>query len=179
VQIYTRQGDKGTTRLAGGDSVSKTHQRLETFGTLDELNAHLGVVRAVNERPDIETILVRVQELLFEVGGQLANPKSEDSRVTEEDVEYLEREIDSAMDQCPELKVFVLPGGTPCAAHLHVARTVCRRAERQLAALAEEIEVAEALQSFVNRLSDLLFALARLANASAGIDDVKWVPRDV
>jgi len=176
-RIYTRTGDAGTTRLSDGSEVPKTHPRLEACGTLDELNSHLGVVRAVNQDPEMDALLARIQLLLFEVGSDLASPKPAALHVTEEDVAWLEQEIDRATGECPPLKAFVLPGGTLAASHLHVARTVCRRAERLIVALAEAVPMHPPVLRFVNRLSDLLFALARLANTRAGAREVLWKPR--
>jgi len=176
-RIYTRGGDKGRTRLIGGVEVPKTHRRIEAIGAVDELSAHLGVVRALNEDARIEVILAGVQALLFELGADLAAPEATTERLTDGDVVALERHIDAATDECPPLKTFILPGGTLVAAQLHVARTVCRRAERAIVALSEEAPVGPVALRFMNRLSDLLFALARAANARAGRGDTPWTPR--
>ena len=175
--IYTRSGDDGTTRAHGGPRIGKNHPRVEACGAVDELNASLGVVRSVNTDPVIEDALSHVQPLLLELGAELASWQAGQTRLAGEDVAWAEQQIDAATAACPTLAAFVVPGGVAAACHLHVARTVCRRAERRIASLAEEAQVSATAMQFVNRLSDLLFARARLANARAGVPDVEWTPR--
>lgn len=164
--IYTGGGDKGTTSLVGGQRVSKTHQRLETYGTIDELNSFIGFLMvAVSEEKDKEFLLF-VQHKLFTVGSYLAtNPETTEfkveSRVTPESIERIEREIDRLDESLPKMKRFLLPGGSESSARAHLCRTVCRRAERQIYRLAETSPVEEPLLKFMNRLSDYLFVLAR------------------
>jgi len=180
VKIYTRTGDKGTTGLFGGGRVPKSHPRVAAYGDVDELNSVLGLVRATG--PDLfDTELERIQRDLFSIGGHLATPEPEKVRaalakaeLSEARIEELERLIDAADEQLPALRAFVLPGGTLKAAHLHVARTVCRRAERHVVALAADEEIPTLFVGYLNRLSDLLFTWARLANAREGRGDITW-----
>jgi cob(I)alamin adenosyltransferase len=171
-RIYTRQGDGGTTRLLGGERVSKADERVEACGTIDELNSQIGLVRTTVADPWIDGILEKVQNLLIELGSELASPEAGESAIiVDEDVVEIEDAIDKASAACPPLCAFILPGGSASAAHLHVARAVCRRTERRLAALSVSSTVRPTAQAFVNRLSDLLFALARLANVRSGVPD--------
>ena len=178
-RIYTRTGDRGRTRLATGAPVPKSHPRVEAYGAVDELNAEIGVARTqLAAAPDLDAILARVQNDLFDLGADLATParEQEDLRVLAGQVERLEGEIDRLNGELEPLTSFVLPGGSPAAAALHVARTVCRRAERRAVQLGEAGEhlSPEALK-YLNRLSDLLFVAARFANGK-GADDVLWRP---
>jgi cob(I)alamin adenosyltransferase len=181
LKIYTKTGDKGDTGLFGGQRVRKDHIRVETYGTVDELNAALGVARALKAPPAIDGLLATVQNLLFELGAQLATPpdkKKQPRGVTEADIKLMEDAIDRAEAELSPLKSFILPGGQPLAAALHLARGVCRRAERLCVTLrAEEPETAETCVIFLNRLSDLLFVYARDANHLAGTSDVAWEAR--
>ena len=177
MKIYTRTGDDGTTGLLGGGRVSKSEQRLAAYGTIDEFNAVLGVARAADLSPRCGEILLRLQGELFHLGAELATPP--DSRSTadglqDEVVAALEAEIDALEKDLPPLKAFILPGGTSAAAALHLARCVCRRAERELVTLAEREPVRPLVLQYVNRLSDLLFVMARTANSEADVEDVEW-----
>jgi cob(I)alamin adenosyltransferase len=166
-RIYTRGGDAGETSLGDGSRVSKLDPRIGAFGTVDELNSHLGVVLADPELPaSFRPPLERIQNELFDLGADLSVPLEVEGRlrVTQEQVDELERLCDAFNDPLPELKSFVLPGGTRAAAQLHVARTVCRRAEREALAAAQAVEVSQLALVYLNRLSDLLFILARAAN---------------
>jgi cob(I)alamin adenosyltransferase len=183
-RIYTRTGDDGTTALASGERRMKNDLRVETYGTVDETNAAIGVARAAldGSDPTLEAILFRIQNDLFDLGADLATPadapRGEGAlRVVQSQVERLEREIDELNARLDPLKSFVLPGGTPAAAALHLARTISRRAERQMVALsaASGERVDDPAMRYVNRLSDLLFVAARVANAN-GAKDVLWVP---
>ncbi|WP_067507787.1 cob(I)yrinic acid a,c-diamide adenosyltransferase [Actinoplanes sp. TFC3] len=181
-RIYTRTGDAGSTRLGNNEVAAKTDNRIVAYADVDECNAALGVALALGHlAPDIRSILTAVQNDLFDVGADLCNPLSEDPpypplRIQESYVTRLEEWCDEYNEQLPALDSFVLPGGTPGAALLHVARTVARRAERSAWSLIEDDgDRTPALPAkYLNRLSDLLFILARTANGSAG--DVKWVP---
>jgi cob(I)alamin adenosyltransferase len=177
-KIYTRGGDAGETSLGDGARVSKLDPRIEAFGTVDELNALLGVVLA-GECPDaIRETLDRVQNELFDLGADLSVPLVRDDRlrVTDAQVAALERDCDRFNEGLPELRSFVLPGGGPAAARLHVARTVCRRAEREALEASHAHDVNPAVLRYLNRLSDLLFILARAANAADGRDESLWRP---
>ena len=181
-RIYTKTGDGGETRLASGATVSKTDPRVEAYGSVDELNGVLGVARLHSGQNDrIDAMLARIQNELFDLGADLATPhdpppKWEALRVLDGQVERLEQEIDWMNESLKALDSFILPGGSPLSAHLHLARTVCRRAERD-AVRANEAgrDISPVAIRYLNRLSDHLFVAARRANAN-GADDVKWVP---
>jgi cob(I)alamin adenosyltransferase len=179
-RIYTRTGDKGTTALADGQRRSKADLRVETYGTVDETNACIGMAR-LHSQGSLDAMLGAIQNDLFDLGADLATPPTpeplpyEPLRIVASQVERLERDIDALNAAIPPLKSFVLPGGSPAAAALHLARTVCRRAERHAVALAEAEPVNPAALAYLNRLSDLLFILARLAN-DGGRADVLWKP---
>lgn len=179
-KVYTRTGDKGTTRLVGGQAVSKDDARIEAYGTVDELNAILGLVRVTHGRTDrLDGILQRIQNDLFNVGSDLAT-RSADRwegmfRVGAEDVTTLEGWIDDLNGDLAPLKEFILPGGGPVGAQLHQARTVCRRAERRVVTLmALEDDVGGGVLTYLNRLSDLLFVLGRWAAKELGEPEVYW-----
>ena len=177
MKIYTRTGDKGETGLRGGVRVKKHDPRIEAYGTVDELNAVLGVVRAVHPSQRVDQMLEHIQNELFGVGAELATPASKEShagRIEESHVERLEEMIDLCEAELAPLKNFILPGGCVSASQLHHARTVCRRAERCVVELAETEAVSPQIIVYLNRLSDLLFVLARFENARAGVPDVKW-----
>ena len=175
-KIYTRGGDAGETSLGDGSRVSKLDGRIVAFGTVDELNAALGVVVAGECPTEIRDVLVRVQNELFDLGADLSVPLEHEDRLrtTQEQVDELEADCDRFNAQLPELKSFVLPGGTPTAARLHVARTVCRRAEREAIEASAAHELNPLALVYLNRLSDLLFILARAANA--GEEEPLWRP---
>ena len=178
MKIYTRTGDTGTTGLFGAGRVSKNHPRIEAYGTVDELNAVIGVAR-VSSFSDgkMDDLLASIQEELFTVGADLATPLDSDvvvERVTDAEVSEIEAAIDAAEAQLEPLKAFILPAGSPLASSLHVARTVCRRAERRVVELAASESLNKTVAVYLNRLADLLFVLARLANARAGTGDVLW-----
>lgn len=181
-RIYTRTGDAGRTRLADGSEVSKTDARVEAYGAVDETNACIGVARLHTAGdPELDAMLQRIQNDLFDLGADLARPHvdGEDPakvlRTTQGQVDRLEAEIDSVNAALSPLTSFVLPGGSPAAAGLHLARTICRRAERLAVGLAAQVEVNPAALKYLNRLSDLLFVAARRANKD-GAQDVLWVP---
>jgi cob(I)alamin adenosyltransferase len=174
-RIYTRGGDRGETSLGDGTRVPKVDCRIGAFGTVDELNSHVGVVLAGELPDDIRAVLARVQNELFDVGADLSVPfgVTDRLRVTQEQIETLENDCDRFNTALPELTSFVLPGGTETAARLHVARAVCRRAERDALAAAEELDINHLVLVYLNRLSDLLFILARTA---AGGGEPLWKP---
>ncbi len=181
-RIYTRGGDKGETSLGSGERVAKHDPRVAAYGTVDEANATVGLVRLhLEKESEADEILARVQNDLFDLGADLCRPEDGEPsdppplRVTAGQVERLEAEIDRVNADLAPLTSFVLPGGTPAAAHLHLARTVARRAEREMTALAENEPVNPQAVRYMNRLSDLLFVLARALN-DGGAQDVLWVP---
>jgi len=178
-RIYTRAGDDGSTGLGFGGRVAKDALRVECYGTVDELNSCLGAARAAGMPVELEPDLARIQNELFHLGSDLCVPEAEKERhpvprIEERHVAALEALIDRWNEALPPLENFVLPGGTPAAAALHVARTVCRRAERLLVALARQEAVGPATLPYLNRLSDALFVLARAANRLGGRPDVLW-----
>ena len=170
MKIYTRTGDRGETSLFGGARVAKNDPRIEVYGTIDELNSFAGVARASWPSSPIDAQLARIQSDLFDIGAHLASPGS--TRFTGADparIAELESAIDAMESELQPLRNFILPGGCAAAAHLHVARTVCRRAERLVVALRDEPSIV-----YLNRLSDYLFVAARYANLKHGVDDVSW-----
>ncbi len=183
MKIYTKTGDRGDTGLFGGERVPKSDLRVEAYGDVDELDSVLGVVRTLELDADVDELVGRIQCELFDVGAELATAPGEEAKllsppVGDAEIARLEEAIDRAVVELPELASFILPGGSPAAAHLHVARCVCRRAERHVVALAGTQSVRPEVIRYLNRLSDLLFTWARLANHRAGVDDVPWVGRD-
>jgi cob(I)alamin adenosyltransferase len=182
MKIYTKAGDRGETGLFGGGRVAKDDLRVEAYGTVDELNAALGAVRALAPHPEIDAHLARVQAEIFAVGADLATPVEARARGSLPPVEgawvaALEGAMDRWDAELPPLTAFVLPGGTAVAAALHQARATCRRAERRVVALSHHADVDPAVLVYLNRLSDFLFMAARLACARAGAPEVVWSPR--
>ena len=181
MKIYTKTGDTGETGLFGGGRVAKDDIRVEAYGDVDELNAVLGMARCIEMMPRIDEVLVPIQRDLFAIGALLATPDREKmamhlekARIDEGRIAELERAIDDGEQELEPLRAFIIPGGTPKAAALHVARTVCRRAERHVVRLQHEVELPPLAVIYLNRLSDLLFTLARLANRRAGAGEVTW-----
>ena len=181
MKIYTKTGDAGDTGLFGGGRVGKDHPRVEAYGDVDELNAMLGLVRALEPMPRIDDVIVPIQRDLFAIGALLATPDREKMRASLEKARLDDariRELEAAIDHCEAelepLRSFIVPGGTSKAASLHVARTVCRRAERRVVSLARTEELPPVVVIFLNRVSDLLFMLARVANRRAGAGEVSW-----
>ncbi|MBF0355209.1 MAG: cob(I)yrinic acid a,c-diamide adenosyltransferase [Alphaproteobacteria bacterium] len=176
-RIYTRGGDKGKTSLGNGERVSKHSLRVEAYGTIDEANAALGLVRLFTaDQPDADALLALIQNDLFDLGADLCAPgQTEGLRLQPSQVERLERDIDRLNAKLKPLDSFVLPGGSPASAHLHQARTVVRRAERLISALAEEEAINPQALAYANRLSDLLFVMSRSLNGQ-GDNDILWVP---
>lgn len=177
MKIYTRTGDSGETSLFAGGRVAKDDARLHAYGTVDELNAILGLVLASNMHPDLAETMRRIQRELFTVGSDLATPLDASPewihRLDGKFTERLERDIDQFEAELPPLKNFILPGGTQAAAFLHQARTVCRRAERWVVTIKEEVNPHVLI--YLNRLSDWLFVLARVENARAGVEETIWI----
>ena len=179
-KVYTRRGDQGMTDLVGGVRISKTDVRLEAYGTIDELSSHLGLLVSLLEADDAERpVLLRVQSNLFNIGTHLATDQSQtplyaSARLPEGETAFLEQRIDAINAELPEAQGFVLPGGTTAAVQCHVCRTVCRRAERRIDALAERATVGPEVIEYVNRLSDYLFVLAKLINFHAGRQETLW-----
>jgi len=183
LKIYTRRGDAGETDLLGGGRVGKEHRRVEAYGAVDELNACLGAAVAASAHADLRELGQGIQSALFDLGAYLASPdagRRERPALPEpadEDVAALERRIDALEAELAPLRRFILPGGSPAAAAFHVARTVCRRAERRAVELHRDEPVSPVALRYLNRLSDLLFVLARVENHRAGLADVEWAPR--
>ena len=181
MKIYTKTGDQGSTGLFGGGRVAKDNIRVEAYGDVDELNAVIGMARSVEMMPRIDEVLVPIQRDLFAIGALLATPDRDKmaqhlqkARIDDGRIEELERAIDEGEAELEPLTAFIIPGGTPKAAALHVARTVCRRAERHVVRLQHEVELPPLAVIYLNRLSDLLFTLARVANRRAGAGEVTW-----
>jgi cob(I)alamin adenosyltransferase len=183
-RIYTKTGDKGTTGLGDGSRVEKFDLRVESYGTVDEANAAIGMARLhTADQPDVDAVLARIQNDLFDLGADLCTPDTgkdlgyEPLRIVESQVKRLECEIDAMNARLQPLKSFILPGGSPASAHLHLARTISRRAERHMVLLSrkKDEQVSPAALQYINRLSDLLFVLCRVTNED-GARDVLWVP---
>ncbi|MHB1311434.1 MAG: cob(I)yrinic acid a,c-diamide adenosyltransferase [Gemmatimonadaceae bacterium] len=181
LKIYTRTGDEGDTGLFGGGRVSKDHPRVEAYGDIDELNAFIGQARSIDMMPRVDEVLAPIQRDLFAIGALLATPdlvkmreQLDKAQISDERIAQMERSIDDGEAELEALKSFIMPGGTPKAAALHVARTVCRRAERAVIRLQHDVELPPVVIVYLNRLSDLLFVLARVANRRAGAGEVTW-----
>lgn len=171
-KIYTRTGDDGTTGLGSGDRISKDDPRVEAYGTVDELNSAIGVLACHDLPGDVAALLADIQQHLFDLGGELSMPDT--IIMTKDAVDSLEKALDGMNESLPALKEFVLPGGSPEAADCHMARAICRRAERRTITLAAETAVNEESVRYLNRLSDLLFVLARFLNKASGANEVLW-----
>ena len=173
-KIYTRTGDDGTTGLGDGSRVAKDDARVEAYGTVDELNSSIGVLIAHLNNSELATLLAEIQHDLFDVGGELCLPGY--SLIKQERVDYLEQQLDQLNEDLPALENFILPGGSLAAAQCHMARTVCRRAERRVHTLAAASDNAinEAPLRYLNRLSDLLFVIARVISKNDGVGEVLW-----
>ncbi|MFZ2905490.1 MAG: cob(I)yrinic acid a,c-diamide adenosyltransferase [Cyclobacteriaceae bacterium] len=181
MKIYTKTGDKGTTALFGGKRVSKADLRIETYGTVDELNSYIGLLRDQEVNTKRKDILVEIQDRLFTVGSILAtepgNTKVKVPSLIEQDITFLEKEIDVMDSQLPPMKSFVLPGGHQSVSFCHIARTVCRRAERLVIDLDAQEKVDALIIQYLNRLSDYLFMLSRKMTAELGAEETPWKPR--
>lgn len=180
MKIYTKTGDTGHTSLLGGKRVSKAHIRINAYGTIDELNSHIGLLRDLEINDERKIVLKEIQDRLFTVGSHLAADNQNRKKIPdliETDVELLEKEIDKMNDELPAMKHFILPGGHQSVSFAHIARCVCRRAEREIVALHHEEEVEELIIKYINRLSDYLFVLARKIGKELNSEEVQWRPR--
>ncbi|TND07621.1 MAG: ATP:cob(I)alamin adenosyltransferase [Bacteroidetes bacterium] len=181
MKIYTKTGDKGQTSLIGGTRVPKHHIRIEAYGTVDELNSWMGMLRDTIADQDVVSLLLEIQDRLFTIGSSLASdPEKSKMKIPdlrEEDITALEQAIDKMNETLPPMRNFVLPGGHPTVSHCHVARCVCRRAERCTIALSEESPVNELVIKYLNRLSDYLFVLSRKLTMDLGAEEKPWKPR--
>ncbi len=181
MKIYTKTGDKGQTSLFGGKRVPKHHLRIESYGTVDELNSYIGLIRDQEIDEDSRNILIEIQDRLFTIGSILAtepgNTKVKVPQVNNTDITLLEKEIDKMNETLPEMRSFVLPGGHTTVSYCHIARCVCRRAERIVSHLAELEEVNNVVLIYLNRLSDYLFVLSRKITIDKGVKELPWVAR--
>lgn len=181
MKIYTKTGDKGQTSLIGGTRVPKYHLRIETYGTVDELNSHIGLIMCQDIAPEYKKLLKEIQDRLFTIGATLAaDPEKSKMKIPdlhETDIILLEQEMDLMNEVLPPLKHFVLPGGNTTVSYCHIARCVCRRAERLTVELAEKSFVDEKVSVYLNRLSDYLFVLARKLNMDFSAEENIWIPR--
>jgi cob(I)alamin adenosyltransferase len=188
MKIYTKTGDGGITALFGGKKVPKDHDRIESYGTVDELNSYIGLIRDQDIDSHYKTILIEVQDRLFTVGAMLATPpekevlKNGELRlqklgVINSDIEFLENEIDRMEESLPPMTHFILPGGHPTVSHCHIARCICRRAERLAVHLSHNEAVSEIAIQYLNRLSDYLFVLARKLSKDLNAEEIQWIPR--
>jgi cob(I)alamin adenosyltransferase len=183
IKIYTRTGDKGNTSLIGGTKVPKSHLRIEAYGTIDELNSYIGLCRDLIEEEATQNTLLEIQDRLFTIGSSLAcDPKKEPRLrlpdLTDDDVLLIEEEIDRMNAVLPEMTSFILPGGNTTVSHIHIARCVCRRAERCCVRLElESLEVEPLIIKYLNRLSDYLFVLGRYVSQMLDAEEIKWKPR--
>jgi cob(I)alamin adenosyltransferase len=181
MKVYTKTGDKGETSLIGGTRVKKSHLRIESYGTVDELNSYIGLVRDQEVNVNRKDLLKEIQDRLFTIGSSLASdPEKSKMKIPDlhaEDITLLENEIDKMNDELPPLRVFVLPGGHQSVSFCHLARCVCRRAERLVIGLQEESFVAELVIQYLNRLSDYLFVLSRMMAHELNAEEVPWKPR--
>lgn len=171
-KIYTRTGDDGTTGLGDGSRTTKDSLRVEAFGTVDELNSSIGLVRSFTGHADVDRCLEQVQHQLFNIGGELCTPGLD--LLESKQVDALEQQLDEFNDALPALKEFILPGGGPAAAHAHLARTICRRVERRVLSLSREAPINEPVMRYLNRLSDLLFVIARVLSRTDEQPEVQW-----
>lgn len=183
MKIYTKTGDKGNTSLIGGTKVPKSHLRIEAYGTVDELNSYIGLCKDLSADTHTQTILQEIQDRLFTIGSSLAcdpekEPKMKIPDLKEEDILLLEKEMDTMNETIPPMKSFILPGGHPTISHLHIARCICRRAERCCVRLEiEKEEIDPIIIKYLNRLSDYLFVQARYTSHQLGVSEIPWKAR--
>ncbi|MBF4473517.1 cob(I)yrinic acid a,c-diamide adenosyltransferase [Flavobacterium sp. HJJ] len=188
MKVYTKTGDGGTTALFGGTRVPKDHARIESYGTVDELNSYIGLIRDQEINSHYKDVLIEIQDRLFTIGAILATPPEKEIMkngelrlkklgITEPDIEFLEKEIDTMEEVLPPMTHFVLPGGHQTVSYCHITRCVCRRAERLAVHLSHNEPVAEIAIKYLNRLSDYLFVLARKLSFDLNAEEVKWIPR--
>lgn len=178
-RVYTKTGDKGETSIVGGIRVKKSCERLEAYGTVDELSSQLGLLASLLPDGDDKSLIIRIQTNLFNVCTNLATDQSQtplydSAKMADGEIELLEQEVDRIMKLLPERQGFILPGGCQAAAQAHVCRTVCRRAERRIVALSEVAQISPETLQYVNRLSDYLFVLAKKINFNAGVSEIVW-----
>ena len=178
-KVYTKTGDKGETSIIGGIRVKNSCERLEAYGTVDELSSHLGLLASMLPEGEDKDLIIRIQNNLFSVCSNLATDQSQtplydSAKLPDGEVEVLEHEVDNIMNLLPERQGFILPGGTQAAAQAHVCRTVCRRAERRIEALSEVAQISPETQQYINRLSDYLFVLAKKINFNANVSEIIW-----
>ena len=178
-KVYTRTGDQGQTSIIGGFRVSKACERLEAYGTVDELSSHLGLLASLLPEGEDKTLIIRIQNNLFNVCSNLATDQSQtplynSAKLADGEIELLEQEVDRIMKLLPERQGFILPGGCQAAAQAHVCRTVCRRAERRIVALSEVAQISPETLQYVNRLSDYLFVLAKKINFNTNVSEIVW-----
>ncbi len=178
VKIYTKTGDAGETGLFSGERVAKCHPRVSAYGALDEMNSVIGIAVAAGPAPEVREALESVQRLAFELGSDLATVAKEGKRprIGADEIRLLEEGIDGMTEKLPELRVFILPGGTPAAAQIQLARAVCRRVEREVIAASASESIPHEAVVFLNRLSDFLFTLARYENYLSGVNEPEWRP---
>ncbi len=179
-KIYTKTGDDGTTGLVGGNRVKKSELRLEAYGTVDEMNSWIGLIGASLDDPGVKSLLEHVQQKLFVIGSKLASDKKGETitgnlQCTEEDIRMLENAIDEYEKELNPLRNFILPGGSVLVSYCHIARTICRRAERRIVQLSETVAVDGRTVQYINRLSDYLFVLSRKAAHDSGVEEIPWV----
>ena len=188
MKVYTKTGDTGTTALFGGTRVPKDHARIESYGTVDELNSYIGLIRDQEINQHYKDILIEIQDRLFTVGAILATPpekevlkngqkRLQNLGIIESDIELLEKEIDTMEDSLPQMTHFILPGGHTTVSYCHITRCVCRRAERLAVHLSHNEPVADIAIKYLNRLSDYLFVLARKLSKELNAEEVQWIPR--
>jgi len=181
MKIYTKTGDGGKTSLLGGSRVAKYHLRIESYGTVDELNAHVGMLRSMEIGESLTSDLINIQDRLFTIGSNLASEPGERKfkipEISDKDVQFLEDKIDEMEDELEPMRNFVLPGGHTFVAQAHVTRCVCRRAERIVQHLNAESDVNEVIPTYLNRLSDYLFVLSRKLNKDLGVKETPWIPK--
>lgn len=178
-KVYTKTGDQGETSIIGGIRVKKSCERLEAYGTVDELSSHLGLLASMLPDGEDKDLIIRIQNNLFSVCSNLATDQSQtplydSARLPDGEIQVLEHKVDEIMNLLPERQGFILPGGTQAAAQAHVCRTVCRRAERRIVALSEVAQISPETQQYVNRLSDYLFVLAKKINFNTGVSEIIW-----
>ena len=178
-KVYTKTGDQGETSIIGGIRVKKSCERLEAYGTVDELSSHLGLLASMLPDGEDKDLIIRIQNNLFSVCSNLATDQSEtplydSARLPDGEIQVLEHKVDEIMNLLPERQGFILPGGTQAAAQAHVCRTVCRRAERRIVALSEVAQISPETLQYVNRLSDYLFVLAKKINFNTGVSEIIW-----
>lgn len=181
MKVYTKTGDFGETSLLGGTRISKAELQIESYGTIDELNSYMGLIRDQIREDLLLVELIEVQDRLFTIGSHLANDQTKNKiklpEINEKDVERLEKEIDMMDKELPIMKSFILPGGHTTVSYTHIARCVCRRAERQVVKLQENLVISPHIIKYLNRLSDYLFVLARKLSLELGANEIKWNPR--